>query len=160
MTVRDYGGPKKREAEADIIDNWPQQTEFRSWKISFKSEVSRSSQYPRAATLWIGEVENAESIDELFSAIGDPIPDFDNLDLKNASGVRKILPGNFKNKSPHPKAKQSEKRSPTGKQILWWMVCDFFKISCDNEAFLDFTDLSKVQFKSDNVQAWDKVYQT
>ena len=35
------------------------------------------------------------------------------------------------------------------------MIYDFFKISGDNEAILDFRDLSKVQFKNDNVQAFD-----
>ena len=56
--VSDYGGPKKRESGAVIIDKWLQRTEFRSWKIRFESEVSHSSQYPRAAVLWIGEVED------------------------------------------------------------------------------------------------------
>ena len=66
VTVPDYGGPKKKkEAEAIIIDKWPQPTEFRSWKFIFKSEVSQSSQYPIAAVLWIGETEDAESIDGL-----------------------------------------------------------------------------------------------
>ena len=61
-TVLDYGGPKKRESV--VTDKWHQPTEFRSWKISFKSEVSHSSQYPRAAMLWIGEIEDAESFDD------------------------------------------------------------------------------------------------
>ena len=43
VTVRDLGGPEKTEAKAILIDKWPQPTECRSWKISFKSEVSHSS---------------------------------------------------------------------------------------------------------------------
>ena len=68
-------------------------------KIGFKSELSHSSQYPRAAMLWIGEVEDEKSIDELISSAsitGRSIPDFENLDFKIASGLRKILTGNFK----------------------------------------------------------------
>ena len=41
------------------------------------------------------------------------------------------------------------------------MIHDFFKISGDNEAILDFRDLSKVHLKNDHVQAfytkWDEV---
>ena len=47
----------------------------------------------------IGEVEDAESIDEfitLASSIGDPILDFENLDFKIASGLRNILTVIFK----------------------------------------------------------------
>ena len=41
--------------------------------------------------LWIGEVEDAGSIDDLItsaSEIGRPIPDFENLDFKSASALR------------------------------------------------------------------------
>ena len=38
---------KKKETEAILIDNWLQPTEFRSGKISFKSEVSLSWQHPK-----------------------------------------------------------------------------------------------------------------
>ena len=68
-------------------------------KISFKGEVCLSSQYPRAAMLWIGEVEDAESIDELStsaSIIGSPMPDFENLHFKIAGGLRKSPAGNLK----------------------------------------------------------------
>ena len=64
VTFPSYAGPKKREAEQIIVDKWPQPTECRSWKMSFKSAVSHSSPYPNAAMLWIGEVEDAERIDD------------------------------------------------------------------------------------------------
>ena len=35
------------------------------------------------------------------------------------------------------------------------MICDFFKISADNEAILDLTDSLEVQLKNDNVQTFD-----
>ena len=90
MTVPGYGRPKKKGAETIIIiiDTCLQPTEFKSWKISFKSEVSHSSQYPRAAMLRIGEVEDATSIDDRMTAApktGRPIPDFENLDFKIAA---------------------------------------------------------------------------
>ena len=57
-----------------------------NWKISFKSEVSQSSQYRRAAMLCIGEVEDAKSLDDLItsaSVAGRPIPDFENLQFED-----------------------------------------------------------------------------
>ena len=80
--------PKKREAVQMTIDNWPQPTEFRSWKIGFKREVSHSSQHPRSAVPWVGEAEDSENIDELItsaSVTGAPIPGFEILDFKLAS---------------------------------------------------------------------------
>ena len=110
--------------------------------------------------LWIGEVGDAESNDDLItssSITGTPIPDFENLDFKIASGLRKNQTGNF----PTAEVKaQSEQRSLTGGQIAV-NIYEFFKTSGDNEAILDFRDLSNVQLKNDNVQAsdtkWDKV---
>ena len=91
--------------------------------------------------LWIGEVEDAESINELITSAtvtGDPIPDIENVDVKTASGLRKILTGNFKKQVTTADGKaQSEKRSLTGRQIAW-VINDFFNIGCDNEAILDF----------------------
>ena len=49
--------------------------------------------------LWIGEVEDAKCIDDLItsaSTTGDPIPDFEILDFKIASGLREILTRKFK----------------------------------------------------------------
>ena len=48
---------------------------------------------------WIGEVEDANSIDDLITSASKTrkaVRDFLNLDFKLASGLRKILTGNFK----------------------------------------------------------------
>ena len=50
LTVLDYGGTKKIAAEAFLIDKCLQTTDFRSWTIRFKSEVSvilRNNPEPR-----------------------------------------------------------------------------------------------------------------
>ena len=114
--------------------------------------------FVRAAMLCKGEVEDAKSIDEfitLASIFGNPIPDIKDLDFKIASGLWKILTGNFQKHviTDEDKA-QSEKRAPNDKQIDW-MIYDVFKISNDNEVILDFSDLSNIQTKTDSVQAFD-----
>ena len=99
-----------------------------------------------------------ESIDDLItlaSVTGGPILDFENLGFKIARVLRKILTGNFKKQVTTAEGKApSEKRSLAGRQVAW-MIHDFFKICGDNEAFLDFRDLSKVQVQNDNVQTFD-----
>ena len=76
-----------------MIDKWPHPAEFRSGKL-VKREVFRPSQYLRATLLWIREVKNAASIDDLItsaSVAGRLISHFKNLDSKISSGLRKIL---------------------------------------------------------------------
>ena len=88
----------------------------------------------------IGKVKDVKSIDDLIisaSKTGKSALDFENLDFKIASGLRKILTGNFNQQVTTAEGTvQSEKRSLTGRQIAW-MIYDFFKISGDNEAILD-----------------------
>ena len=119
---------------------------------------------PRAALLWIGEVENANSTDDFnlsASITGKLISDFENLDFNVASRFKSILTGNFKKQVTTAEGKaKSEKRSLTRRQVAW-MICDFHTIGDDNEPFGNFRDLSNVQLKNDNVQAsdtkWDEI---
>ena len=122
VAVLDYGGPKKRGAKKFRIDKWPQPVESRSWKISFKSAVSHSSQYPKADMLLIGEVEDAKSIGDLITSAtttGEPISDFENLDFKIAGGLRKFPTENFKKQVTTAEGKaQSEQSSLTERNCL------------------------------------------
>ena len=166
-TVPDYEGPKKSEAEAILLlaNGFTQQnSEVGKSASKTKSLILRNSAEPLCCGL--AEVEAAESIDDLStSASTTRIPD---------SGLRAILisrlqagfredpwTGNFRKQVTTAEGKtQSLKRSFTGRQTAW-MIYEFFKISGDNEAILDFRDLSKVHLKNDNVQAfdtkWDKI---
>ena len=69
-----------------------------------------------------------------------PTLNFENFHSKIQSAFRKILIGNFKKQVTTPEGKAFEKRSLTGRKIVW-MICDFLN---DNEAILDLRDLSKV----------------
>ena len=86
---------------------------------------------------------------------GKSIPDFENLDFKIASGLRKILTGHFKKQVTTAEGKgRSEKRSVTGRQTVW-MIYDFYKIGGDNGAIMDFSYFSTFQIKNDSVQAFE-----
>ena len=91
--------------------------------------------------LWVGEVEDAESIEELITSAtttGDPVLDFENLDINIASGLKKmLLAGNCKKQVTTAEGKaQSEKISLTVREIAW-MIYDFINIRGDNETILD-----------------------
>ena len=58
----------KRGVEHITFDTRPQPADFGSLKISFKTEVTHSSQFPRDAVPWNGEVQVAESIDDLITS--------------------------------------------------------------------------------------------
>ena len=72
--------------------------------------------------LCVGEVEDAYSIDDLItsaSITGEPKADFENLDFKIGSGLRKILTRYFTKKVSTVESKaQAEMRSLTGRQII------------------------------------------
>ena len=93
---------------------------------------------------WISEVEDAKCIDDFLtsaSLTGKTVLDFESLEFKIASGLRKIVTGNFKKQVTTAEGKaQSEKRSLTGRQIDL-MIDDIFKIS--DEAILDFREKIK-----------------
>ena len=112
------------------------QEKMRSWlgKFRFKSEVSHSSQYPRAAVLWI--VEDAEGIaDHITSAstTGKPFQEFENLGFK------------LRNKSPQPKVKLNWRGGQLQADRLLGGSSTSPKTRGDNEAILDLRYLPKVQ---------------
>ena len=122
LAVLDYGGLRKERSRGNCYGHVASTSRIQKLENRFKSAVSHSPKYPRAAMQWIGEVEYAESIDELVtsaSITGDPILDFENLDFKIASGLRKSLTGNVKKQVTTAEGKaQSEKGSLTGTQIV------------------------------------------
>ena len=65
VAVPKSGGPEKERNRRQSLLTWPRPTEFMSWKITLNSEVTDSSQCPRAAVLWTGEVDDAGSTDDL-----------------------------------------------------------------------------------------------
>ena len=85
-------------------------TEYRCWKISFKSEVSHSSQQE----------------DQSYTS--------KNLDFKIASGLREIPTGNFKKQVTTAEGKApSEKRSLTGRQIACVIFSYLTKVQFKND---------------------------
>ena len=113
VTVLDYGGLQKREAEEVVDDKWLDSPEFRTWKMRLKTEVSHSSQYPRTAMRWIDAVEDAKSISDFIASVSftrRPIPDFENLFFWLLANSGKSEPEPTRNKSRQPKEKLNQRR--------------------------------------------------
>ena len=87
-------GQQRQQMSELQFDKLPILTSFLVWKTRFKTQVSNGSDFPSEAMLWIKEVEMVESLDELKSsrsAIGKDFPNFEMLDAKIASDLKKII---------------------------------------------------------------------
>ena len=158
VTIPHYGWPNEKEAEVILIDKWARRTEFRSWNISCKSEVSHSWQNSRAAMLRIGEVEETKSIDELItsaSVTGDPILDFENVDVIICKRAQENPNRKLQETSHHSRRQSSIGEKITCKQAGCLGDLRLLQHYWRQWGHLDFRDLSKAQLKSDNVQTFD-----
>ena len=93
--------------------------------------------------LWINEIASAKSIAELKTSttITRAVlqTDFEVLDSKKASGLKKITNGDFKRRVfIEGEDAQREKRFLTGRQLAW-MIYEYFKVS--------YTDDSKAEME-------------
>ena len=133
---------------------WQVSSTDRIWKLEnqpqkrSKSPILRNIPEP-LCMLWIGEVEDAKSIDDLISSAS-KVGDFQDCKRAQENPDEKL-----QETSHHCPREDSIREPMTYSEHIAWMIYDFFKISGDNEAILDFRDLSEVQLKNDNVQAFD-----
>ena len=81
-----------------------------------KAESLILSSIPQALCCGLVKLRDAECVDELTS--GKPIPDFENLEFKIASGLTKIPTGNFKKK----KVTTAEGKVQQEKKITYWQT--------------------------------------
>ena len=85
---------------------------------------------------------------------------FEVLDSKMASGLKKIINGGFKRRVfIQEKAAQKDKRFLTERHIAW-MVHEYFKVSDRDACVLDLNENLNVKLKNDSVQSfnsrWDE----
>ena len=75
-----------------ILENSLNQWSFKSWKVSFKTEVCAKSVFPQITMHWIKEVDFAKSTDDLMTpqsiAGRRDFPDFEMLDAKIESALK------------------------------------------------------------------------
>ena len=82
-----------REANFVKFEAFPTAPKFRAWKRNFLKKVASSSGDPQKAFMWISEVDEKSTHEDLANSNG-----FETLDAKIASGLGKSCKGNFKGK--------------------------------------------------------------
>ena len=120
-------------------------------------EASSCVSRPIKAMIWINEIEFAKSTAELKTSntiIGAKLQtNFEALDSKIASGIKKIINGEFRRRVfTVEEAAQKEKRLLTGMQVAW-MIYEYFEVSDTDESVLYITEILKVELKNDHVQS-------
>ena len=105
------------------------------------------SNLPSEAIRWIEETEMATSVGDLQtsrSIFGRQFPNFETLDAKIATSLKKIIQiSNFRKKFRREKQKaQKDNRFLRGRQIAY-MIYEYFRVTGTHEANLDFHDLSE-----------------
>ena len=117
------------------------------WKIRFKTQVSSCSDFPSEALSWFTEVEMVDSVDELKSSrsiAGKDFPNFDLLDARSASVLKKIIQNSYFKK----KVSLEEQKSPD-------RLHDFtttFESLVLMIPFLDYADSFSITVRNDYVQ--------
>ena len=115
---------QQRQQKSELqFDKFTTPSSFPRWKIRFKNQVTTCSDSPSKATLWIKEVELADSVDELRSSSstrGISMPNFEVLGARIASALNKIiLNSQFKKKVSLEEQKSPKRGSvSTGKTSL------------------------------------------
>ena len=109
--------------------------------------------------LRIKEVEMVDSADELKSSrsiAGQDFPNFELLDARIASVLKKIIQNSqFKKKvSLEEQRAQKEDRFLRGRQIAY-MIDDYSRVTGAHDTVLDYADLFSITLRNDNVQNFD-----
>ena len=154
----DSGVPKKKYADKIEFEKFLKSNTLVIWKTNFKSEGCSSSSVPTEAMVWINEINSARNMDELKSSssiLGRMLPDFEVLDSKKASALKKLLSADFTRRVHMEKLKEQQDIWLLKGRHIAWMIHDNFKISGTGEPLLDFNDLLRVDFKYDNMQGFD-----
>ena len=83
---------------------------------------------------------------------------FEVLDPKIASGLKKIINGDFK-RLVFFQEEAAQKENAFSRQVAW-MIYQYFKVSDTDDSVLDLNEILKVELKNDNVQSfstrWDE----
>ena len=85
-------------SELIAFQKFPDSGDFQSRSVNFKTEVCVSTPFPQLTMSWINEVEMTRPIDNLMtsqSLDGKSFPDFEMLDARIASALRKIIFNTF-----------------------------------------------------------------
>ena len=143
--------PAARMKEADKVelDSIPTVPKFRSWKAHLRKAIAGASGRPNDAFIWICEIDEAATMEELGNS-----GDFETLDAKLADAFGRILHGELGRQIQimEDKVAKTTKQMLKGRQIAW-IVFERFKLNEEHGYVLDFEDLFNLELKNNNTRA-------
>jgi len=155
------GKARIKEAETIKIPPLPSATQFRSWKVSVRTEVTAASGRGDVAFKWILLAESPSSSFESLATSG---TGFESLDAKLAAAMTKLSHGElgrlFSLATEHERLADPP-RMIKGRQLLW-TVHDYHKFDEEVGAIMDIKDLMSIKLRGDAgletfMNSWDMV---
>ena len=123
----------------------PTLSTFNYCQLNLRAEVCSVSYHPSDAMSWIRVIEAAQNIDDLresHSITGKLHPNFETLDARIATALKKILMNTKFKREVYLEEQTAhrENRFLRGGQIAH-MIYEYFRTTGSNESFLEFSDL-------------------
>ena len=158
---KNCGADQQRLQISDLhFDKFPTPATFACWKIRFKTEVCTCSQNPTEAMQWIKEVELVDSVDDLRSSSstrGISMPNFEVLDARIASALRKIIHNSHLRRRICLEEQKAQKAGPfpSWKGRLPDLIYEQFRVTGTDDSVENYTDLFTIVLRNDDIQEFD-----
>ena len=115
---------RAKEADSIKIGQMPTPVQFQAWQDSLRHEVCAASGKRKIAFPWIFEAEDPNTT---FEDLAEPGKDFETLDSKLSSALRKILTGPIGREITRLSTEEAKRnrRQMSGRQTLWMIYQEF-----------------------------------
>ena len=147
-----------REAPVLNFEKWPVYHRFEIWKSNFYREIAaKSGQNQSETMMWIKEIEVATDIQSLITPTSKYGQKFETLDMKIATGLWKILNGDFEKKLQIEERilQQSTPHAMlTGRQVAY-RIFQHFSLPEARTAYLNITHLCALRVQKDDLRLYD-----
>ena len=135
-----------KEAENLVLPNLPKVENFRSWKTYVKKLIAYSSRNPKLCMLWLSQIDQAKSYQEL----EDDGP-FPSISAKMAMQLSKKCYGEFGRQITLLEEQLSREAYMLNGRQYFWLVCQRYRVSATAAQKLNRDHLFAVTCRNDNL---------
>ena len=148
VQVTPFQYSNKKEADKISFEAITDAPRHRMWKLKSRKSVAGASIHPQKAFMWWGEIERAQTFEELEDS-----GEFETLDAKAADSLSKLVHGDLARQLLIMETELFEKyeKMLKGRQIAW-LINKHFKMSETEGAILEFEDILNVDLKNGNLK--------
>ena len=141
-----------------MFDQWPVYHRFEIWKSHFFREVAaKSGQDQKESMMWVKEIEEVADIVPLATSTTKSGLNFESLDVKIATGLWKILRGDFEKKLQIEERilQQSVPHAMlTGRQVAF-RIFEHFKLPAARATVLNINHLFALKMQQGDLRLYD-----